>query len=74
MIAMKKRHSSEDVFFDLMSEAEFKTTKTLAYPLPGDEETGEETVEVHIFRYEGKAAEKAKRSEECTIGVRDRIQ
>lgn len=50
-IAMKMRHSSEEVFFDLMAEAGFTKIKTLEYPLPGDMEIGEETVFLHVYRY-----------------------
>jgi negative regulator of genetic competence, sporulation and motility len=49
-IAMKMRHSSEDVFFDLMAEAGFKETGKVAFPLPGDVETGEETVHLHVYK------------------------
>jgi hypothetical protein len=52
MIAMKRRHSSEEIFFDLMTEAKFVTTRTLTYALPGDEQAGEEEVEVYLYRYE----------------------
>jgi hypothetical protein len=54
MIAMKKRHSSEDIFFDLMSDAGFATEDTMTIPLPGDEESGEETVYVYTFRSKGQ--------------------
>jgi negative regulator of genetic competence, sporulation and motility len=49
-IAMKMRHSSEDVFFDLMAEARFKETGKVAFPLPGDVEAGEETVHLHVYK------------------------
>lgn len=48
---MKMRHSSEDVFFDLMETARFKETATLRYPLPGDVEVGEEVVDLHVYQY-----------------------
>lgn len=48
---MKMRHSSEEVFFDLMLAAGFRETQKLAYPLPGDVEVGEEIVYVHVYRY-----------------------
>ena len=48
---MKRRHESEEVFFDLMSEARFETVDTIYFPLPGDEKSGEENVEIYIFRY-----------------------
>ena len=48
---MKMRHSSEEVFFDLMAKAAFEKTTTITYPLPGDYETGEETVFLHIYEF-----------------------
>ena len=51
VVAMKMRHSSEEVFFELMSEAGFATIESTPFPLPGDEEEGEETVYVHIYRH-----------------------
>jgi hypothetical protein len=51
---MKVRHTSERVFFDLMSEAGFFTKRTISFPLPGDEETGEETVHLYVYSYEGE--------------------
>jgi hypothetical protein len=48
-IAMKKRHSSEDVFFDLMEAAGLKTRSTRVLALPGDEECGEEEVLIYYF-------------------------
>ena len=50
---MKMRHSSEAVFFSLMAEAGFHETAVLAWPLPGDGEMGEETVDLHVYRYGG---------------------
>jgi hypothetical protein len=50
-IAMKMRHSSEEIFFDLMTAAGFQETTTLEYPLPGDAEVGEETVYLHVYQY-----------------------
>lgn len=52
IIAMKKRHLSEEIFFSLMSEAGFKIESTKNIPLPGDERTGEEYVYVYTFRLE----------------------
>lgn len=49
LIAMKKRHSSEEIFFDLMAEAKFRTEGVTEYPLPGDEASGEEIVYVYQF-------------------------
>jgi hypothetical protein len=63
---MKMRHSSEEVFFELMSEAGFSTTRTIPFPLPGDEEEGEETVFVHLYRHNtGDRNIKANRNESC---------
>jgi hypothetical protein len=51
-VAMKMRHSSEEVFFDLMSAAGFRETHELEYPLPGDAEVGEEIVYLHVYQME----------------------
>lgn len=51
-IAMKMRHDSERVFFDLIAEAGFKETALLEYPLPGDVELGEDSVYLHVYRYD----------------------
>ena len=53
-IAMKMRHDSEKVFFDLMAEAGFNETATLEWPLPGDLEPGEEKVYLHVYRHNDK--------------------
>ncbi|KAF2832209.1 hypothetical protein CC86DRAFT_400982 [Ophiobolus disseminans] len=50
-IAMKMRHSSEEVFFDLMGAARFEETAKFEYPLPGDLELGEEVVHLHVYQY-----------------------
>ncbi|KAL5121944.1 hypothetical protein ACEQ8H_000160 [Pleosporales sp. CAS-2024a] len=50
-IAMKMRHSSEEIFFSLMSTAGFQETLLVSYPLPGDVEAGEEVVDVHVYQY-----------------------
>ena len=50
-IAMKMRHSSEEVFFNLMATAGFQPTAKLDYPLPGDVEAGEEIVYLHVYQY-----------------------
>jgi hypothetical protein len=50
-IAMKMRHSSEEIFFDLMARAGFEETAKLCYPLPGDNEVGEEVVYLHVYQY-----------------------
>ncbi|KAF2877818.1 putative methyltransferase-domain-containing protein [Massariosphaeria phaeospora] len=49
-VAMKVRHSSEDIFFQLMAEAGFQTTNSMTFPLPGDEKSCEETVDVYFYR------------------------
>ena len=49
IVAMKIRHTSEDVFFDLMSKAKFQTKSKFEIELPGDDAAGEETVWVHLF-------------------------
>jgi hypothetical protein len=49
VIAMKVRHGSELVFFDLMKEANFLTENKTSLPAPGDEELGEEMVDVYVF-------------------------
>lgn len=48
---MKMRHSSEEVFFDLMATAGFQPTAKFDYPLPGDVEVGEEIVYLYVYRY-----------------------
>ena len=50
-IAMKMRHSSEEIIVDLMAEAGFQENTTLEYPLPGDLEVGEEIVYLHVYRH-----------------------
>jgi hypothetical protein len=50
-IAMKMRHSSEEVFFDLMVAQGFKEAAKFKYPLPGDTEVGEETVNLHVYQH-----------------------
>lgn len=54
MIAMKVRHYAENVFFDLIVEAGLKVSHCISLPLPGDAESGEETVDVYLLQY-GKA-------------------
>ena len=49
-IAMKMRHSSEEVFFELMQDAGFLKTAQMEYPLPGDVEVGEEVVYLHVYK------------------------
>jgi hypothetical protein len=66
VVAMKMRHSSEEIFFDLMSEAGFATTESIPFPLPGDEEEGEETVHVHIYYHKaGDRSMKARPNKSC---------
>jgi len=48
-IAMKMRHSSEEGFFKLMSDAGFLETDKMEFPLPGDVQVGEETVYLHVY-------------------------
>lgn len=48
---MKMRHSSEEVFFELMASAAFNKVRTILYPLPGDDEDAEDTVYLHVYRY-----------------------
>ncbi|KAF2134340.1 S-adenosyl-L-methionine-dependent methyltransferase [Dothidotthia symphoricarpi CBS 119687] len=50
-VAMKMRHSSEEVFFKLMEQAGFEEVRVLEYKLPGDVETGEEVVYLHVYGY-----------------------
>lgn len=49
-IAMKMRHTSEQVFFALMQDAHFVETAKLEFPLPGDIQVGEEMVYLHVYR------------------------
>jgi hypothetical protein len=49
-IAMKMRHDSERVFFELMCDAGFEETAGLEWGLPGDVELGEERVFLHVYR------------------------
>ena len=49
-IAMKMRHASERVFFELMRDAGFRETALLEWPLPGDARLGEEAVLLHVYR------------------------
>ena len=48
---MKMRHSSEEIFFELMAKAGFEEIGRVAFPLPGDEEVGEETVHLHVYKF-----------------------
>jgi hypothetical protein len=53
IVAMKRRHSSEEVFFDLMSEAGFLTKQEDLRPikLPCDDGCPGEVVHVYIYRH-----------------------
>lgn len=51
-IAMKMRHASERVFFELMQDAGFAETALLEWALPGDVRVGEERVLLHVYRLE----------------------
>lgn len=62
-IAMKKRHSSEDIFFDLMETAGLKSRSTRVLALPGDEECGEEEVQIYYYRL-GQTEEKVEQAKE----------
>ena len=57
-IAMKMRHDSEKVFFDLMAKAGFNETALLEWSLPGDIGAGEEMVYLHVYRYDGENLER----------------
>lgn len=49
LVAMKVRHSSEAVFFDLMSDAGFVIGRQIALQIPSDEDTPREKVDVYVF-------------------------
>ncbi|KAG9196502.1 hypothetical protein G6011_01623 [Alternaria panax] len=49
-IAMKMRHSSEEVFFELMENVGFMKIAKMEFPLPGDVEVGEEIVHLHVYK------------------------
>lgn len=66
VVAMKMRHSSEEVFFSLMSKAGFTTMDPIPFPLPGDEIQGEEVVYIHLYRYKpGDRCIEASPNESC---------
>lgn len=48
---MKRRHPSEDVFFELMADYGFQRKNIVYFPLPGDEDTTEENIELYIYTY-----------------------
>ncbi|KAH8731395.1 putative methyltransferase-domain-containing protein [Phaeosphaeriaceae sp. PMI808] len=50
-IAMKMRHISEEIFFELMVAAGFRETNTIQWSLPGDIVLGEEAVHLHVYQY-----------------------
>lgn len=49
VIAMKVRHSSEAVFFDLMAEAGFVVHNSTTLTLPTSDSEEEESVDVYVF-------------------------
>lgn len=49
-VAMKMRHASERVFFELMRDAGFAETALVEWALPGDVGVGEEKVYLHVYR------------------------
>ena len=49
VVAMKVRHSSEAVFFDLMSESGFIIGSRTVLQIPGDDETTHEKIDVYVF-------------------------
>ncbi|KAF2200011.1 hypothetical protein GQ43DRAFT_374867 [Delitschia confertaspora ATCC 74209] len=55
IVAMKVRHSSEEVFFTLMAEANFVVESKFVLPLHGDDEDSEEAVDVFLFGRNGKS-------------------
>ena len=65
IIALKRRHTSEEVFFDLMSGAQFANARVRKFPLPGDENAGEEEVEVYMYQFKGEHQPEALRSAQC---------
>jgi hypothetical protein len=54
VVSMKFRHSSENVFFDMMNDAGFRVASEVKFPLPDRHRTAVgqelENVEIHIFR------------------------
>ncbi|KAF2647481.1 hypothetical protein K491DRAFT_699601 [Lophiostoma macrostomum CBS 122681] len=53
IVAMKKRHPSEDVFFDLMAESGFRLAEGdgVQIELPCDEGCANEVVHVYVYRH-----------------------
>lgn len=49
-VAMKTRHESEAVFFDLMTTAGFREIAKVSFQLPGDIKAGEEVVHFYVFQ------------------------
>jgi len=49
VVAMKVRHQSEAVFFEYMSQAKFKRSENLNLPIPTEESSEDEQVELHLF-------------------------
>jgi hypothetical protein len=56
LLAMKVRHSSEAVFFDLMSDAGFVIEGQTALPIPGDDDTTIEKVDIFVFHDKSRLA------------------
>lgn len=50
VVAMKVRHASEAVFFDLMGQAGFAVRETLSQPLPTEASSEEEHVDMFVFQ------------------------
>ena len=50
LLAMKVRHESEMVFFDLMDQNGFTITEKIILPLPVLGGVGDEEIEVFIFQ------------------------
>lgn len=54
LVAMKVRHPSEAIFFELMSGAGFLVGSKTILSLPGDDETEREKVEVYVFHHKDR--------------------
>ncbi|KAH6612633.1 putative methyltransferase-domain-containing protein [Boeremia exigua] len=53
VVALKTRHASEAVFYELMADARFEEAARRVWELPGDEGVGGERVEVFVYRWAG---------------------
>ncbi|CAI6341856.1 unnamed protein product [Periconia digitata] len=73
IIAMKRRHTSEEIFFDFMSKAGFKTADVQKFPLPGDENAGEEEVEIYMYQHKGENRNEVPRSAQCDSEAREEL-